>query len=218
MAMAAASVVYLFLIHLERKFLYGPATNSSSRLPKPSLTLVIKTTGLQEGRDSLPKLRCAGRISRDSTREIKSIGITTNGITLMNFPIVPLTKTSGRNAATVVRTENMTGRPTSMVPSIAASIYGLFICLCVYTFSPTIIASSTTIPSARMNANRESMLIEASRPGISSSAPRNDIGMPSITHMASLICRNSPRMINIRTRPMTAFLSSRLSLLRYMSE
>jgi hypothetical protein len=74
-------------------------------------------------------------------------------------------------------------------------------------------ASSTTIPSARIKANRESIFIDTSKEGIIRSAPRNEMGMPSITHIASRICRNMPRTRKIRINPMKAFFKSRFSLL-----
>ena len=46
------------------------------------------------------------------------------------------------------------------------------------------IASSTTNPSTRMNANSDIRLIETPRPGISQIAPRKLMGIPRLTQKA----------------------------------
>ncbi len=67
----------------------------------------------------------------DSIRETIKIGMTTKGMVFMNLPIIPLTKTSGRKAATVVSTEKITGRATSIAPSIDEAIKGFPMLRCV---------------------------------------------------------------------------------------
>ena len=64
--------------------------------------------------------RCAGRINRDSTREAARTRMITTGILRIILPMVPLAIIKGQKATMVVRTENITGRPTSSVPSTAA--------------------------------------------------------------------------------------------------
>lgn len=66
------------------------------------------------------ELRWEGRTNSDSTSDTSRMEITTSGITLMNLPMVPITKISGRNAVTEVRMEKVTGTATSLAPSIDA--------------------------------------------------------------------------------------------------
>ena len=49
------------------------------------------------------------------------------------------------------------------------------------------------MPRDRMNANSEIKLMDTSRAGMRSSAPRKLMGMPSITQKASRTFMNSPR-------------------------
>ena len=51
-------------------------------------------------------------------------------------------------------------------------------------FSPTMMASSTTMPSTVTNANNDMMLMETSRLGIKAIAPRNETGIPRLTQSA----------------------------------
>ena len=74
-------------------------------------------------------------------------------------------------------------------------------------FSPTIIASSTTIPSTTTKANNDMTLIETSRPGIIASAPRNEIGIPRLTHTASRSSKNKARTRKTRRNPVAPFRS-----------
>ncbi len=76
-------------------------------------------------------------------------------------------------------------------------------------FSPTTIASSTTIPSERIKAKSETIFNETSNTGISQKAPRKDIGMPIVVQKARRISRKSVRQINTRARPMYPFLFRR---------
>ena len=68
-------------------------------------------------------------------------------------------------------------------------------------------ASSTTIPSTRMNANRLIMLMVTSVTGSTAKAPRKATAMPRITQPAILRCRNRPRMMSTSTAPSAMFLS-----------
>ncbi len=83
-------------------------------------------------------------------------------------------------------------------------------------FSPTMMASSTTMPSTRMKANSEIRLIDTSSVGISARAPRKEIGIPSDTQAASRSRRNSASTSATSAKPARPFLSSRSSRLRRM--
>ena len=69
------------------------------------------------------------------------------------------------------------------------------------TFSPTIIASSTTIPRTRINVNNDNILIERSTAGIKRKPPINDIGIPSETQNASFGLRNIAKINTTSTKP-----------------
>ena len=70
-------------------------------------------------------------------------------------------------------------------------------------FSPTMMASSTTMPSTRTKPNSDSTLIETSTPGISARAPRNEIGIPRLTQNARRSSRNSASTRNTSANPAT---------------
>ena len=76
-------------------------------------------------------------------------------------------------------------------------------------FSPATIASSTTMPSARMKANRLTMLMETPSTGMKMKVPMNATGMPIVTQNASLNSRNRLSSTSTRHRPMKPFFSSR---------
>ena len=63
----------------------------------------------------------AGRIQNASTRLTARPTVTTNGITNMNLPTMPGSSISGRNAATVVSTAEVTGAAVSRNASSAAA-------------------------------------------------------------------------------------------------
>jgi len=54
-----------------------------------------------------------GSIQKASIRLIASVSVTTKGITNMNLPTMPGISISGRNAASVVATDDVTGANTS---------------------------------------------------------------------------------------------------------
>ena len=58
------------------------------------------------------------KIASDS--ETSSVAMNAKGMTAMNLPITPETKSSGMNVITVVITPDTTDGTTSAVPSIAA--------------------------------------------------------------------------------------------------
>ena len=83
----------------------------------------------------------------------------------MIFPVAPSIISNGEKAATVVATAKNTGIIISCVPSMTARSLGFPCSYWEKMFSPTTMASSTTIPSTTMKANREMRLMETSRWG-----------------------------------------------------
>ena len=75
-------------------------------------------------------------------------------------------------------------------------------------FSPTTIASSTTIPSTRMKANSDITLIVTSTYGSRASAPMNETAMPTDTQRASRSFRNRASTRNTSRRPSRPLSSS----------
>ena len=82
-------------------------------------------------------------------------------------------------------------------------------------FSPTMMASSTTMPSTRRNAKLETMFVDTPSPGINAIAPRNAIGIPRLTQRASRISRNNVSTTRTSTRPaapLRSMIASRSSI------
>jgi hypothetical protein len=109
----------------------------------------------------------------------------------------------GTKAQIVVSTPKITGTETSWVPMIAARRGASARSWCVWTFSPTTIASSTRSPSTRMKAKRVSTSIERPTLGKAARAPRKEIGIPIATHRARRSRRKSARIVNTRTKPVS---------------
>ena len=65
--------------------------------------------------------RWAGRIVKASTSETTRQADTTSGSGRRKRPVVPVSISTGRNAAMLVRIVAITARPTSAVPSTAAT-------------------------------------------------------------------------------------------------
>ena len=129
--------------------------------------------------------RWAGRMSFDSMIEKSRQRITTIPIASGMAPNVPGTSSSGMNVTTVVKTPKVAGVATRFAPIITLSMPGPSLSVVLCTLSPMIIASSTTIPKTSINPNRLMRLIDPPASGSSAKAPRNAIGMPSITQNAS---------------------------------
>ena len=72
--------------------------------------------------------------------------------------------------------------------------------------SPTTIASSTTIPSTKINAITVIVEMVISNIGRKASVPSRATGIPTATHIAILNFKNRVRMIKTKTRPPPAFL------------
>ena len=68
-------------------------------------------------------------------------------------------------------------------------------------FSPTIIASSTTIPNTKINVNRESILIERFNGANSQNPPMKEIGIPKETQNANFGFKNKANTIMTSMRP-----------------
>jgi len=67
-------------------------------------------------------------------------------------------------------------------------------------------ASSTTIPSTRMNANSEIRLIVIPNNGITKNVPRKETGIPMLTHIAREGLRNSVRITNFLSKEQQQFI------------
>ncbi len=147
-------------------------------------------------------------MKNDSTTEKTSTAITTTGIWRKILPMTPGTNISGANAAVVVSTANVTGTDISFAPSMAASIGFMPACVFANACSPTIIASSTTMPRVMMNANSVTMLIDNPSEPNSKNAPRNDAGMPNATQNARRISRNNARIKSTSPSPIAAFVTN----------
>ena len=117
--------------------------------------------------------------------------IVTTGMIRQIFPRAPSTRIIGENVTMVVRTANITGVATWYVPLNAASDLPSPRCLNMKIFSPTIIASSTTIPKTKIKVNREIMLMDTSNNGNNQKPPMNDIGIPSDIQPANFGFRNN---------------------------
>ncbi len=81
----------------------------------------------------------------------------TIGNTLINTPISPDMMRSGKKANIVVEVAVRTAGNISVAPFIAASFGGSPLSRCLYIFSATTIASSTSIPRAIRAPNKESI-------------------------------------------------------------
>ena len=124
-----------------------------------------------------------------------------SGMSRKPFPITPGMNSSGTNAATVVRTAKVTGLATSPAPAVAPCRPSPPSSWRVWMLSPTMTASSTTMPSTRMNAKSDTALSETSSVGISAIAPRNEIGMPRLTQKATRSSRKSASTTRTSANP-----------------
>ena len=75
-------------------------------------------------------------------------------------------------------------------------------------FSPVTMASSTTMPSTRMKANRLMMLMVTPSQGSRASAPAKVMGMPTHTQTATEKRRNRASSTNTSRPPWMALLVS----------
>ena len=144
-----------------------------------------------------------------SKRETAKITITTTGKGHQNFPVSPGISKRGIKAIIVVAILKITGRETSLVPAIAASIGLSPFLRYSYTFSPTTMASSTTIPSTTRNPNMEIMLILTPTSGRKMIPPIKEIVIPIMTQKARRYSRNRVKMIRTMTMAINPFSVSR---------
>ena len=122
------------------------------------------------------------------------MAITTMGMLRISLPEGPGTASRAEKAVTVVSTEKMTGPLIRRVPRIAVVSPSRPFFRSAKMFSPTTIASSTTIPNASTRASIDNMLMETPRIRITHSVPINETTRPAPTHTASRISRKSARL------------------------
>ena len=134
--------------------------------------------------------------------------MTTAGSGHQYFPISPGINSSGTKATQVVRIVKVTGRAISRVASMALVSRSPPDWRYSWMFSPTTIASSTTIPMATRNPNIEIMLILTPTSGRNINPPINEIAIPIITQKASRISRKMARMVRTMRTASAAFSSS----------
>ena len=153
--------------------------------------------------------KCAGRISLDSINEKTRQTITTIPMVFQMIPNGPDTISIGENAAIVVNTPKVAGIATFLTPAITLSVLWPFLSISEYADSPIIMASSTTIPSTRMNANRLNMLMDTPTisNGMTSNVPKKHTGSPTITQNANLILRNNESTKKTNSAPKNMFSS-----------
>jgi hypothetical protein len=113
---------------------------------------------------------------------LKTESATANAIVIENCayrrPVVPGKKATGTNTAVSTRPVAMTAPSTSRIASDAAFAADTrYSWMCRSMFSITTIASSTTMPVARMMPNSVSVLIENPISLTNANAPISDTGM-----------------------------------------
>ncbi len=123
------------------------------------------------------------------------------GITAINLPIMPEINIMGVNATTVVVIAITTGPPTSFRPSITAIEGGFPLLWCLNMFSPTIMASSTSIPRVMIKAKRDIMLIVSFKESSTIKAAIKEMGIPTATQNARRKFKNKARMIKTSVIP-----------------
>ena len=136
--------------------------------------------------------------------------MTTMGIARVMSLNVPLVRSNGANAATLVNTPTMTGAKTLRAPPDAASIALLPEARSASMFSPMTIASSTTSPSTIIRPNSDIIvMVTPNAPNIRM-PPMKAVAMPTLTHTASFKSSIKTRNRNTSAKPYRPFFSSRL--------
>ena len=104
-------------------------------------------------------------------------------MSLNNCPASKFIIKIGTNTKTVVNADTITADQTCLAPKYAASFAFLPFSLCLYIFSRTTIAASTTIPTANAIPAKEITFIDLPRAAIATKAATTDIGIdnPIIT-------------------------------------
>jgi len=91
---------------------------------------------------------------------------------------MPGIKETGMNTASKTRVVAITGPVTSFIDNaVASGADKPSSCICRLTFSTTTIASSTTIPMARISANKEMVLMVKPRAASAIKLPISETGM-----------------------------------------
>ena len=119
---------------------------------------------------------------------------------IINFPIVPGQKPSGKKAANVVAVEAMIGHAISPIPCFAACLLGIPSLIKLYTFSTTTIPLSTSIPSPMTNPNRTMVFRVKPKAERINSDNSIDSGMANPTNNAF---RNPKKNIKTKTTRIT---------------
>ena len=151
--------------------------------------------------------KCAGRIVVDSTSEKTKIGIAVKGNVLHIGPVSPAKSSIGAKTTIVVKIPKKTGSITSIVPfTVEVKLSSLSLILLRNTFSPTIIASSTTIPSTTINIKVDKTFIVTPNSGSNNNAPPKDMGIPMATQKATEGLKNIVKRISTKHIPIAKFL------------
>ena len=116
-------------------------------------------------------------------------------------PASSSTSRIGMNTATVVKVDASTAPKTSRPPSTAARIGALPISRCLYTFSSTTIALSTTMPTANAIPARLMTLIDRPSATIATIAPTTEIGIASAMMPAVRSERRNNNKMKIASPP-----------------
>ena len=140
----------------------------------------------------------------DSIKEKIKQNTTTKPIDLLKAAPGSLSKTKGKNTAIVVNTPNVAGIATRLTPRMTLSVVWPCCSISSWALSPITIASSTTIPSTNIKANRLVILIVTltNSIGITNRVPKKHTGKPIITQNANLTRKNNANMRKTNTAPL----------------
>ena len=127
--------------------------------------------------------------------------ITTSGKMRHIPPISPSTESIGENVTIVVKTAKNTGVATCNAPFTAASTGSIPRSLKSAIFSPTTIASSTTIPKTKIKVNNDNMLIDMSNGPNNQKPPIKEIGIPKETQKANFGFKNNAKTMITNISP-----------------
>ena len=132
-----------------------------------------------------------------------------NGISAIKLPKRPLIAVRPKKAMIVVNEAANTGSAIRFAAVSAANIGGNPRRARKSACSPTTMASSTIMPSVRINANREIMLNVMPATYISAIAVNIAVGIPAATQNAVLAFRNKNNNTTTNNRPVAPFFNSR---------
>ena len=148
--------------------------------------------------------KCAGKISFDSIKEKIKQSTTTAPIALPKAEDGPSPNRNGTNTAIVVNTPKVAGIATRLTPRITLSVVWPCSSISSWALSPITMASSTTIPSTKMKANKLITLIVTSTNsiGITNKVPKKQTGNPIITQKAKRTRKNNANIKNTSMAPL----------------